>query len=58
MRIFSMLKWFNNKGAKVIEITLKMKIDVENFRKFFLKKRGVVFFPIISLCNEKKIFNC
>jgi hypothetical protein len=33
-----MLKWFNNKGAKVIEITLKMKIDVENFRKFFLKK--------------------
>mgnify|MGYP000211910212 FL=1 len=38
MRIFSMLKWFNNKGAKVIEITLKMKIDVENFRKFFLKK--------------------
>lgn len=25
--------------------------------KYYLKKNGIVFFPIISLCNEKKIFN-
>ena len=25
--------------------------------KHYLKKNGIVFFPIISLCNEKKIFN-
>lgn len=49
--------WFKNvpcsSGENGTDLTIKF---LRNY-KFFLKKRGVVFFPIISLCNEKKIFN-
>ena len=49
--------WFKNvpcsSGVNGTDLTIKFLKDY----KFFLKKRGVVFFPIISLCNEKKIFN-
>jgi cyclopropane fatty-acyl-phospholipid synthase-like methyltransferase len=49
--------WFKNvpcsSGVDGTDLTLQF---LKNYRKF-LNKKGMVFFPIISLCNEKKIFN-
>ena len=49
--------WFKNipcsSGSDGTVLTLRF---LKNY-KSFLNKKGMVFFPIISLCNEKKIFN-
>ena len=49
--------WFKNipcsSGSDGTVLTLRF---LKNY-KSFLNKKGMVFFPIISLCNEKKIYN-
>ena len=49
--------WFKNvpcaSGTDGTDLTLEF---LENYKNF-LNKKGMVFFPIISLCNEKKIIN-
>lgn len=49
--------WFKNvpcaSGIDGTDLTLNF---LENYKNF-LNKKGMVFFPIISLCNEKKIIN-
>lgn len=56
-KIAKISPWFKNipcaSGTDGTDLTLKFLKDY----KYFLNKKGKVFFPIISLCNEKKIFN-
>ena len=49
--------WFKNVPCSSGEDGTDLTMDfLKNYKKF-LNKKGMVFFPIISLCNEKKIFS-
>ncbi len=49
--------WFNKVSCKSGKNGTKLTIDFLKKYKKYLNTKGQVFFPIISLCNEKVIFN-
>ena len=49
--------WFKNIPCESGDDGTKLTLNVLKNFKLFLKKEGKIYFPIISLSNEKKIFN-
>jgi len=49
--------WFNKVSCESGKNGTKLTMNFLKKYKKYLKKKGKVFFPIISLCNEKIIFN-
>lgn len=50
-------KWFKNVSCNSGEDGTKLTLSVLKNSKKYLEKNGVIIFPILSLANEKKIFN-
>ena len=49
--------WFKNVSCKSGKDGTKLTIKVIKDSKIFLKKKGILCFPVISFANEKKIIN-
>ena len=49
--------WFKNVSCKSGKDGTKLTIKVIKDSKNFLKKKGILCFPVISFANEKKIVN-
>jgi len=49
--------WFNEVSCESGKNGTKLTMNFLKKYKKYLNKKGKVFFPIISLCNEKNIFN-
>lgn len=50
-------KWFKNVSCNSGEDGTKLTLSVLKNSKKHLEKNGVIIFPVLSLANEKKIFN-
>ncbi len=56
-KVAKLSDWFVNVPCESGEDGVKLTLDFLIKFNLYLKPNGYVFFPIISLCNEKKVFN-